>query len=115
MIEKKTMWYYDFAYPDIEPKIVSVYVNTDTNNVEVYLSEGDTYSATTNDRFYNTKVEAFDAMDKRIQELTAGLIRVRTDIEHVIKLILHFLALLINFELTLRDRVSDVRDRNLQP
>lgn len=69
MIEKKTMWYYDFAYPEIEPKIASVYVNTDTNKVEVYNTEGDTYTATTNDRFYNTKVEAFDAMAKRIQEL----------------------------------------------
>ena len=70
MIEKRTMWYYDFEYPTTEPQSATVFIDTKTNKVEVYdVGDCEWYTPREQDHFYNTEEEAFDAMDKRKHEL----------------------------------------------
>lgn len=70
MLEKRTMWYYDFEYPTSKPQSVTVFIDTKTNEVEVYdMGDTECYTPREQDHFYNTEEEAFDAMDKRKHEL----------------------------------------------
>ena len=71
MIEKRTMWYYNFEYPTDTPQSATVFLNSETNEVEVCDIGDDTecYKPSDNYHFYNTEEEAFDAMDKRKRDI----------------------------------------------
>ena len=59
MIEKKTMGYVDFEYPQYEAVAATVIVDTETGKVETY-NQGDDewYKPDEKDRFYPTLEEA---------------------------------------------------------
>lgn len=72
MIEKKTMGYVDFEYPNYEAKAVSVVVNSETGNVEIYRPDEDCnewYTPSKSEHFYPTVDEANAALKKYKQEL----------------------------------------------
>lgn len=84
MIEKRTMWYYDFQYPTTKPMSVTAYLNTETNKVEIYdMGDQECYNPREGDHFYNTEEEALDAMDKRKHELIDMMPTIRTYLDAI--------------------------------
>lgn len=72
MIEKKSMGYADFAYPNYEAKVVTVIVDSETDKVELYRpneDESDWYTPNKYDHFYPTIEDATDALKKHQQEM----------------------------------------------
>ena len=72
MIEKRTMWYYDFQYPTTKPMSVTAYLNTETNKVEIYdMGDQECYNPREGDHFYNTEEEVERFLDRlsRVREV----------------------------------------------
>ena len=84
MIEKKTMGYVDFEYPNCAATAVTAIVNTETNEVEIYkLDESDTdwHTPDKADHFYPTVGEATEALEKFKKEMIAKIPEVRSYLE----------------------------------
>ena len=84
MIEKKTMGYVDFEYPNYAATAVTAIVNTETNEVEIYkLDESDTdwHTPDKADHFYPTVGEATEALEKFKKEMIAKIPEVRSYLE----------------------------------
>jgi hypothetical protein len=73
MIEKRTMGYVDFSYPNQKAKAVTVIFNTDTQKVELYMEDDDWYNACENTHFYDTVEQAEKALDDHKRELIAKM------------------------------------------
>ena len=72
MIEKKTMGYADFNYPQYEAKVVTVMADTETGLVELYRpddEENDWQQPNDNEHFYPTLDEAQEALQAHRKEL----------------------------------------------
>ena len=72
MIEKKTMGYADFGYPQYEAKVVTVMADTETGVVELYKPEEDDdawQQPNDNEHFYPTLDEAQQALEAHRKEL----------------------------------------------
>lgn len=82
MIEKKTMGYVDFEYPQYEAVAATVIVDTETGKVETY-NQGDDewYKPDEKDRFYPTLEEANAALMKHKQELYSKMSDVKKYVE----------------------------------
>ena len=65
MIEKKTMGYVDFLYPNNEAKAVSVIFNSETGKVEIYrpCEDEEWYEPNEHEHFYPTVDEAIVALE----------------------------------------------------
>lgn len=84
MIEKKTMGYADFAYPNYESKVVTVIVDSETGKVELYRLYEDGsewYTPNKYDHFYPTIEDATDALKKHQQEMFDKMGKVKDYIE----------------------------------
>jgi hypothetical protein len=83
MLEKRTMGYVDFSYPDQEAAAVPVIFNTDTQKVELYfdVSCEDWYAAKECDHFYDTVEQAEEALKDRKRELIAKMPEVKEYLE----------------------------------
>ena len=81
MIEKRTMVYVDFLYPDQQAKATTVIFNTDTQKVELYMEDDDWYNAQENTHFYNTVEQAEKALDDHKRELIAKMPEVKDYLE----------------------------------
>ena len=72
MIEKKTMGYADFNYPQYEAKVVTVMADTETGVVELYKPDEDESGWDTpnkHEHFYPTLEDAQQALDAHRKEL----------------------------------------------
>ena len=82
MIEKRTMWYVDMEYPNYKEQSVTVFMNTETNEVEVYdLGDQECYIPDDQDRFYNTQDEAVQALSRRRDEIREMMPKVKEFVE----------------------------------
>lgn len=78
MIEKKTLGYVDFNYPNYEATAVTAFVNTDTNQVEIYQTEdGEWFPPVKTDHFYQTIGEASEELEAHKKELIAKMPEVK--------------------------------------
>ena len=84
MIEKKTMGYVDFEYPNYAATAVTAIVNTETNEVEIYQPDEtsrDWYTPKKADHFYPTVGEATEALEKFKKEMIAKMPEVKSYLE----------------------------------
>lgn len=84
MIEKKTMGYAEFDYPANEAKAVTVVMNSETGEVELYRpqeDENEWFTPSDGDHFYPTVDEAAAALDKHRHELIAKMEDVKAYVE----------------------------------
>ena len=84
MIEKKTMGYVDFEYPNYEAVAVTAIVNTETNEVEIYQPDEtsrDWYTPKKADHFYPTVGEATEALEKFKKDMIAKMPEVKSYLE----------------------------------
>ena len=84
MIEKKTMGYVDFEYPNYKAVAVTAIVNTETNEVEIYQPDEtsrDWYTPKKADHFYQTVGEATEALEKFKKEMIAKMPEVKSYLE----------------------------------
>lgn len=84
MIEKKTMGYVDFKYPNYAATAVTAIVNTETNEVEIYQldeTSRDWYTPKKADHFYPTVGEATEALEKFKKEMIAKMPEVKSYLE----------------------------------
>ena len=84
MIEKKTMGYVDFEYPNYAAVAVTAIVNTETNEVEIYQPDEtsrDWYTPKKADHFYPTVGEATEALEKFKKEMIAKMPEVKSYLE----------------------------------
>jgi hypothetical protein len=84
MIEKRTMGYVDFAYPNYDAKTVTVIIEVETGNVELYRPDEDDnswYTPNETDHFYPTVEDAANALDKHKHELFDKMKEVKQYIE----------------------------------
>lgn len=86
MIEKKTMGYVDFGYPQYEAKTVTVMTETETGVVELFKPEEDSsewQQPDENEHFYATLQEAQEALAARRKELRELMPRVKEWVEQM--------------------------------
>ncbi len=84
MIEKKTMGYVDFEYPNYAATAVTAIVNTETNEVEIYQPDEtsrDWYTPKKADHFYPTVGAATEALEKFKKEMIAKRPEVKSYLE----------------------------------
>ena len=87
MIEKKTMGYVDFDYPQCDAKAVTVMADTETGQVEARRStddeDDDWYTPRMSDHYYPTIDEAQKALEDHRKELRELMPKVRNWVEQM--------------------------------
>lgn len=84
MIEKKTMGYVDFEYPQCEAKAVAVIIDSETGKVELYRpdeNDNDWYATKELEHFYPTVDEANTALKKYRNDLLSRMGEVKQYVE----------------------------------
>lgn len=91
MIEKKTMGYADFGYPQYEAKAVTVMADTESGKVMIYNAGEDGYAdwrePNDQEHFYPTVDEARKALDEHRRHLRDMMPKVRQMIEQMDELL----------------------------
>ena len=86
MIEKKTMGYADFGYPQYEAKVVTVMADIETGVVELYKPEEDDdawQQPNDNEHFYPTLEDAQQALEAHCKELRELMPKVKEWVRHM--------------------------------
>lgn len=80
MIEKRTMGYVDFGFPDIEAQAVTVIIDSETGKVDTYRIRDEWCTPSETDHFYDTVEKAAEALDEYKHELIAKMKDIRKDL-----------------------------------